>query len=213
MTDIVERLRAFEHPILSDAADTIEALTAERDALLAALAEAKAGEEVKPIFGIRFKLSFDSKGRCTTFYKSQAEELQGEWVWLIKATDGMNSPLYASSTPALTYSSTQETECAYCGVRKHTPLRRDEMGGYVCLTCIDKQLDSQRQQLSEAVAALKPFAREADGYDAYSGLDETGAGTDCYTVIKLCDLRRARDTVRKVKGQQTVEKQNSGDNP
>lgn len=43
---------------------------------------------------------------------------------------------------ALTYSSTQETECAGCGQRKHTPLRRDEMGGYVCLTCIDKRLDA-----------------------------------------------------------------------
>jgi len=44
---------------------------------------------------------------------------------------------------SITYSSTQETECASCGERKHTPLRRDEMGGYVCLTCIDKQLDIQ----------------------------------------------------------------------
>ena len=26
---------------------------------------------------------------------------------------------------------------------KHTPLRRDHMGGYVCLTCIDKELDKK----------------------------------------------------------------------
>ena len=43
--------------------------------------------------------------------------------------------------PKLTYSSTQETSCAWCNKRKHTPLRRDEMGGYVCLTCIDNRLD------------------------------------------------------------------------
>lgn len=42
---------------------------------------------------------------------------------------------------AMTYSSKQATECAGCGKRKHTPLRRDEMGGYVCLTCIDRELD------------------------------------------------------------------------
>lgn len=44
----------------------------------------------------------------------------------------------------LTYSSTQATNCAVCGEHKHTPLRRDDMGGYVCLTCIDKEL-SKRQ--------------------------------------------------------------------
>ena len=44
--------------------------------------------------------------------------------------------------PALTYSSTQATTCAGCGERKHTPLRIDAMGGYVCLTCIDKKLGS-----------------------------------------------------------------------
>lgn len=42
--------------------------------------------------------------------------------------------------PALTYSSTQATKCAGCGEHKHTPLRVDAMGGYVCLTCIDKKL-------------------------------------------------------------------------
>lgn len=35
----------------------------------------------------------------------------------------------------------QATNCAGCGKYKHTPLRRDEMHGYVCLTCIDKKLD------------------------------------------------------------------------
>lgn len=34
----------------------------------------------------------------------------------------------------------QATRCAGCGQRKHTPLTVDEMGGYVCLTCIDKRL-------------------------------------------------------------------------
>lgn len=42
--------------------------------------------------------------------------------------------------PSYTYSSTQATNCAVCGKHKHTPLRIDAMGGYVCLTCIDNKL-------------------------------------------------------------------------
>jgi len=40
----------------------------------------------------------------------------------------------------LTYSSSQATNCAVCGENKHTPLRVDRLGGYVCLTCIDAEL-------------------------------------------------------------------------
>lgn len=40
-----------------------------------------------------------------------------------------------------TYTSSQATQCAGCGTRKHTPLRVDPMGGYVCLTCIDQRLE------------------------------------------------------------------------
>lgn len=36
---------------------------------------------------------------------------------------------------------TQRTACASCGKHKHTPLRRNDMGGYVCLTCVDKLLN------------------------------------------------------------------------
>ena len=38
------------------------------------------------------------------------------------------------------YASMQATNCAVCGEHKHTPLKNDEMGGYVCLTCIDREL-------------------------------------------------------------------------
>ncbi|MBI7745030.1 hypothetical protein JEV44_25020 [Pseudomonas aeruginosa] len=40
-----------------------------------------------------------------------------------------------------TYASTQATNWAGCGEHKHTPLRVDWMGGYVCLTCIDEKLE------------------------------------------------------------------------
>lgn len=58
---------------------------------------------------------------------------------------------------ALTYSSTQATRCARCGEHKHTPLRRDEMHGYVCLTCIDAELERHADEprySTEAVLAL-----------------------------------------------------------
>ncbi len=38
------------------------------------------------------------------------------------------------------YASKQATTCAGCGKHKHTPLRIDAMGGYVCLTCIDQKI-------------------------------------------------------------------------
>ncbi|WP_248313168.1 hypothetical protein [Bosea sp. F3-2] len=66
---------------------------------------------------------------------------------LIEATDCEKGALrtFAASgfspATAFTYSSTQATACAACGEHKHTPLSRDEMGGYVCLTCIDKRLN------------------------------------------------------------------------
>ena len=42
----------------------------------------------------------------------------------------------------------QLTKCAVCGQHKHTPLRRDETGGYVCLTCVDKELDKREKELT-----------------------------------------------------------------
>ncbi|WP_350403426.1 hypothetical protein ABCR88_21015 [Pseudomonas sp. W17] len=56
-----------------------------------------------------------------------------------------------------TYSSKQATNCAGCGLRKHTPLRVDDMGGYVCLTCIDNKLNellAAEQNQGEPVAYL-----------------------------------------------------------
>lgn len=55
-----------------------------------------------------------------------------------------------------TYASEQETNCAGCGVRKHTPLRVDWMGGYVCLTCIDEKLEELYEALPDAQAGQVP---------------------------------------------------------
>lgn len=56
---------------------------------------------------------------------------------------------------AYTYKSGQATNCAVCGKLKHTPLRRDHMGGYVCLTCIDAEMD-------KALACVAELERDAD---------------------------------------------------
>ncbi|WP_416058440.1 hypothetical protein [Stenotrophomonas maltophilia] len=64
----------------------------------------------------------------------------------------MRGPLYAAPPAQVVdddwhlrgyaYASKQATTCAGCGEHKHTPLRIDAMGGYVCLTCIDKKLST-----------------------------------------------------------------------
>jgi hypothetical protein len=53
-------------------------------------------EIVKPLCAHRFKLSFNKAGNCTTL-KNFSEDLDGQWVWLIDATNGMNDPLFAAS--------------------------------------------------------------------------------------------------------------------
>lgn len=56
-----------------------------------------------------------------------------------------------------------DSKCAKCLKVKPLPLRRDEMGGYVCLTCVDKELNTlfdERAKSAKLLAALKE-AREA----------------------------------------------------
>lgn len=57
----------------------------------------------------------------------------------VRLTDGLGPNAQDDEHP-YTYASTQATHCAGCGEYKHTPLRIDAMGGYVCLTCIDRKL-------------------------------------------------------------------------
>jgi hypothetical protein len=72
---------------------------------------------------------------------------------------------------AHTYSSTQATMCACCGEHKHTPLRIDKMGGYVCLTCIDKKLGSLLGEFGHPPAqpAVPEEVMHWDGDDGEDG--------------------------------------------
>ncbi|WP_288077379.1 hypothetical protein [Pseudomonas sp.] len=58
------------------------------------------------------------------------------------------------SPQQLTYFSSQSTNCAGCSKHKHTPLRVDAMGGYVCLTCIYNELD--RLLIEESARHAEP---------------------------------------------------------
>ena len=67
-------------------------------------------------------------------------------VWCSGIAQWVQGPFYTApkedQAEPYTYASKQATKCAQCGEHKHTPLRIDAMGGYVCLTCIDKKLGS-----------------------------------------------------------------------
>jgi len=88
-------------------------------------------------------------GRDSEIAKRDARMAELEKELQAGATAVENCELFRAELAAIkaqepvsyTYASKQETQCAGCGIRKHTPLRVDEMGGYVCLTCIDKKLE------------------------------------------------------------------------
>lgn len=67
-----------------------------------------------------------------------------------------------------------ETTCAGCGQHKHTPLRRDEMGGYVCLSCVDRELSHRAAALATLHAENAALRAERDGARA-EALQEAAA--------------------------------------
>jgi len=87
-----------------------------------------------------------------------------------------------------TYASKQATKCAGCGEHRHTPLRIDAMGGYVCLTCIDRKLGGllgefgyeSRETMDAVERAARAMARHAgwEGWDAAKSSASTLSGND-----------------------------------
>jgi hypothetical protein len=76
---------------------------------------------------------------------------------------------------------TQKTNCAKCGELKHTPLRRDEMGGYVCLSCIDDQLDYMATIVYYGRCHLTSLSNELKGR---SGTEYQSAGAVIEHIVK-----------------------------
>lgn len=76
--------------------------------------------------------------------------------------------------------------------------------------------ETAERQLAEAVDALEPFAKEATDFNGEYRSDWISAeGNELvgsqFVDLTFGDFCRARDVVRKVKGRNTVEKQNSGE--
>lgn len=70
-----------------------------------------------------------------------------------------------------TYASDQATHCGGCGKHKHTPLRVDWMGGYVCLTCIDEKLEAlyEAAQAGQVPEGCAPGTYAIDYRDNWDG--------------------------------------------
>jgi len=84
------------------------------------------------------------------------------------------------------YASKQATTCAGCGKHKHTPLRIDAMGGYVCLTCIDQKLGALLGEFGYPPAQVIDLAQPAPGVTRYRiedapGLDPVTVYVENYT--------------------------------
>lgn len=73
--------------------------------------------------------------------------------------------------PPYTYASAQHTECAMCGEDRHTPVRIDRLGGYICLKCIDRELENGNQVPNIVYELINAVAPE--GYGEYMRLDPT----------------------------------------
>jgi hypothetical protein len=95
------------------------------------------------------------------FHEHGLTLLDSELYEIVRVVNAIN----AETDKGFTYTSTQATICAGCLQRKHTPIRNDEMGGYVCLTCIDKELERlqglQPPKKTPVPEAPKPAATPA----------------------------------------------------
>ena len=95
-----------------------------------------------------------------------------EAAWSKGRMPEAGTKLYAAPVTAVpasyVYASEQATTCAGCGEHKHTPLRIDAMGGYVCLTCIDQKLGSLLGEFGYTPAApgidIDSLRRLTDGW-------------------------------------------------
>lgn len=99
--------------------------------------------------------------------------------WIARLSPPTASPVPVSEP--ITYSSTQATNCAGCGKYKHTPLRMDWMGGYVCLTCIDDELERSNPELQpddppDPQPATEPAHGEVVGYASESSFRSVTPG-------------------------------------
>ena len=66
------------------------------------------------------------------------------------------------------------TKCAVCREYKPTPLRNDQLGGYVCLTCIDSALIASQERERVLTKALKELLVYAGHYAKLLNMHDGG---------------------------------------
>lgn len=103
---------------------------------------------------------------------------------------GSNSQMAAELTRL-----SNSTTCASCGELKVTPLRRDEMGGYVCLTCIERVLDKPRFDVS-AVDTLVSVSAALAANHGYQNLGALAAAVARSRRSRV-QTKRTKRTARK----------------
>ena len=109
----------------------------------------------------------------------------------VRLTDGLGPNAQDDEHP-YTYASTQATHCAGCGEYKHTPLRIDAMGGYVCLTCIDRKLGAVLGELGYPTPQQSLTAQQLDKLiEAHVGGAELTDGEYSAMVMFAAAVERA----------------------
>lgn len=78
------------------------------------------------------------------------------------------------------YASKQATLCAGCGEHKHTPLRVDWMGGYVCLTCIDKEMEKRDPDEGLLAAVNSACGELPDGWSIELNIENGYGGIELF---------------------------------
>jgi hypothetical protein len=85
------------------------------------------------------------------------------WVLRLLAEHAALTAALARMKDVSQFAQTQATTCAVCLVYKHTPVRRDSMGGYVCGGCLEKELDALTAALATRDAHILELAEGVNG--------------------------------------------------
>jgi hypothetical protein len=120
--------------------------------------EFEAAKESATLWNKRYQDVCQDRIALRQKYGHEIQALESQLDDALKLIDDRAAPV--APQQEYTYSSTQATNCAQCGKHKHTPLRIDAMGGYVCLTCIDKKLGSMLGEFGYPEA--QPVAQPAE---------------------------------------------------
>lgn len=87
---------------------------------------------------------------------------------------------------------TQSTICGICLVRKHTPVRNDSLGGYVCGGCLEQAYENATAENTKLREALRPFAEFQGCGDCDPCIggrpDQCAVGSVSVTPMKLCPV-------------------------